>query len=166
MALQRESSLLINKLSQLSPELYFTSGHYKGYLLGTDHIFSRGGYRDWEKNCLHEKNCWNKLSAPEVHLKKIVCRGHPCYGKFREFFKKLSAQWMEEKFVSAQSMVGKNFLPPGNHDAPPGGIMVCPLLNEVLYLCVWDLENWNAWRTFRSWRRISLPFIVIALLNW
>ena len=58
-------------------------------------IFPRGrGGTRLGKNCLHEKNCWNKLSAPEVHLKKIVCRGHPCYGKFGEFWKScLHSEW-------------------------------------------------------------------------
>ena len=82
---------------------------------------AEGGIAIEKKNCLHEKNCWNKLSAPEMHLKKIVCRGHSCYGKFGELKKKLSAQWVEEKkFASIQSMVAKNFLPPEIHDTPPG----------------------------------------------
>ena len=54
-------------------------------------IISRG-----QEDCLHEKNCWNQLSAPKVHLKKIVCKDCPWYARF-ELLKKLYAQSVEEK---------------------------------------------------------------------
>ena len=56
-----------------------------------------------------------------MHLKKIVCRGHPCYGKFGELKKKIVCTMSGgKKFASVQSMVAKNFLPPEIHDTPPG----------------------------------------------
>ena len=75
------------------------------------------GYHDREENCLHEKNCWNKLSTLEVHLKKIVCRDYPRYVRYEEF-KKLSAQLVEKKNCKCSVDGGKNFLAPRNHDTP------------------------------------------------
>ena len=64
-----------------------------------------------------------------MHLKKIVCRGHPCYSKFGEFEKIVCTVSEGKKIASAQSMVEKNFLPPENHDPhPPEGGDNCPSL--------------------------------------
>ena len=49
----------------------------------------------------------------------FYCKDYPCYARFGEFPKKLSAQSVGEKLASAQSMVEINFLRPGNHDTPP-----------------------------------------------
>ena len=55
----------------------------------------------------------------EINCLEIVCRGHPCYGKFGELKKKIVCTVSGgKKFASAQSMVEKNFLPSENHDTP------------------------------------------------
>ena len=75
------------------------------------------------------------MSAPVVHLEKIVCIDHLCYARFGELKKNcLHSRSGGKKLASAQSMVEKNFLPPRNHNTPSplGKIMVCPLVNADL----------------------------------
>ena len=82
---------------QLNVNISNTHWGWKSIRVRDGPLIFRGGYRHWEKNCLHEKKCWNKLPAPEVHLEKIVCRDHLCYARFEEFKKIVCTARVAEK---------------------------------------------------------------------
>ena len=92
-------------------------------MIRTEQKFSGGGggYRDWEKNCLHEKKNAEINCLPQRYIwKKIVCRDHLCYARFGEFKKIVCTAGVEEKTCKRSIDGGKNFLPPRNHDTPRG----------------------------------------------
>ena len=62
-----------------------------------------------------------KLSAPEVHLKKLSAETTPVMGDLGNLKKNCPRISGGKKFAYAQSMMEKHFLPPRNHDPPSGG---------------------------------------------
>ena len=70
-----------------------------------------------EINCLPQRCIRKKISAEAI----------PVMGNLGNFNKNcLHSESGGKKFVSAQSMVEKNILPPGNHDTPGEKVMVRP----------------------------------------
>ena len=89
-------------------------------------IFSPGGIaigkkivcmrKSAEINCLHQRCIRKKLSAEATPVMRNL-------GNLKKIVFTVSGG---KDFESAQSMAEKNFLPPGNDDAPRGKIMVGP----------------------------------------
>ena len=78
--------------------------------------------------CMRKNAEINKISAPEVHLEKIVCRDQLCYAIFGEFKKNCLHSRSGEKSLQALNRWWKrNFLTPRNHDTFRGKVMVRPL---------------------------------------
>ena len=90
-------------------------------------LFFSGGIVIGKKNCLHEKKCHNKLSAPEVHLEKNCLHRPPMLCKIWGILKNIvCTAGVEKKACKSSVDGGKNFLTSRNHDTPQGKIMVRP----------------------------------------
>ena len=78
-------------------------------ILGTDHYFFPGGlrYRDWEKNCLHEKNSEINCLPKGCIWKKLSAGTTPVMRDFGNFKKIVCAVSGGKKSASAQSMMEK-----------------------------------------------------------
>ena len=104
-----------------------------------------------EKSCLPQRCIW----------KKIVCRDHLCYARFGG-----------KKLASAQSMVEKNFLPPRNHDTPPGKNNGPSLRVQIFLTLVRFREgegkrnDAKKWGILRKWQRLLLLLFPLIFLKW
>ena len=83
-------------------------------------IFSPEGYRDWEKIVCMRKIAEINYLPQRCIQKKLSAEATPVMGNLGNLKKNCLHSELRKKFASAQSMLEKNFLPPGNRDISPG----------------------------------------------